>query len=332
MSPTKSETPSERELVLTREVEAPRELVWRLWTEREHAVRWWGPTGFTTTTHEMDVRVGGRWRFTFHGPDGHAYENLIHYLALERPARLVYRHSGEVNLEPIHFETTVTFEELAPARTRVTLRSVFPSAEAREHVVRECGAIEGGKQHLARLAELAAALVAGTGDGESLPLTMHRVLRAPRALVYDVWTSVEHLARWFGPKECTLGGCKLDLRPGGLFLYRMDIPGAPSHWGKWVFREIVPCERLVFEISFADEHGQTVRAPFDERWPLRMLATVTFEDHAGLGLGTVITLRSSALAATPEEQRTFDQGHPSMQQGWSGTFERLEEYVAAHQG
>lgn len=110
---------------------------------------------------------------------------------------------------------------------------------------------------------------------------MHRVFDAPRALVYEVWTGVEHLARWFGPKGCTLTGCKLDLRPGGLFLYCMNFPGAPEHWGKWVFREIVPGERLVFVVSFANAEGESVRAPFDERWPLSMLSTVTFEDHAG---------------------------------------------------
>jgi uncharacterized protein YndB with AHSA1/START domain len=158
---------------------------------------------------------------------------------------------------------------------------------------------------------------------------LHRVFAAPRALVWEVWTGVEHLAHWFGPKGCTLEGCKLDLRPGGSFLYCMRFPGAPTHWGKWVFREIVPDERLVFLVSFADETGATVRAPFDEQWPLRMLSTVTFEDHAGLGGGTVVTLRWSALDATPEEQKTFDEGHDSMRQGWTGTFEQLDEYLAA---
>lgn len=326
MSPSNTESQSEREIVLTRVVDAPRSLVWRIWTEPDEVPHWWGPTGFTTLTQEMDVRPGGRWRFVMRGPDGRDYPNLITYLEVEAPARIVYQHGGgEKELEPVNFRTIVTLEELGPARTRVTLHSLFPSAEARDFVVREYGAIEGGKQHLARLAERATARASRAGD--SRDMVMHRVFDAPRALVYEVWTGVEHLARWFGPKGCTLSGCQLDLRPGGTFLYSMRFPGAPEHWGKWVFREIVPRERLVFVVSFANEKSETVRAPFDERWPLTMLSTVTFEDHAGKGGGTVVTLRWSALDATSEEQKTFDEGHASMRGGWTGTFERLVAHL-----
>lgn len=327
MTATRTDTPSDREIVLTREVEAPRALVWSLWTEREHLALWWGPTGFTTTTHEHDVRPGGRWRFTFHGPDGRAYENLVTYTKVEAPTRLAYRHGGEVGLEPVDFESIVTFEELGPRRTRVTLHSIFPSAQARDHVVREYGAIEGGKQTLGRLAERAAALAAGREASRAF--TLHRVLAAPRALVYSVWTEVEHLARWFGPQGCTLGGCTLDLRPGGHFHYRMDFPDGASMRARWRFHEIVPGERLVFELGFTDERGEPVAPPFEERWPRRMRVVVTFEDHAGIGRGTVVTLHHAALDATPEEQRTFDANHDSMRQGWSGTFDRLAEFLAA---
>jgi len=327
MTATRIETPSDREILLTRELEAPRTLVWRLWTELEHLSHWWGPTGFTSTTHEHDVRPGGRWRFTFHGPDGRAYENLITYTAVEAPGRLAYRHCGEVQLEPVSFESVVTFEELGPRRTRVTLRSLFPSAGARDHVVREYGAIEGGKQTLARLAARAAALSAGAVEARAF--TLHRVFAAPRALVYEVWTEVEHLARWFGPQGCTLGGCTLELRPGGQFHYRMDFPDGSCMRARWLFHEVVPGERLVFELSFTDEHGEPSPAPFEERWPLRMRVVVTFEDHAGIGRDTVVTLHHGALDASPGEQRTFDANHGSLRQGWSGTFDRLAEFLAA---
>ena len=137
-------------------------------------------------------------------------------------------------LEPVNFETILTLEELSPARTRVTLHSIFPSAKASDFVVREYGAIEGGKQHLARMAEHAAALASRSGGPREL--VIHRVVDAPRALVYAAWTGVEHLAQWFGPKGCTLRGCELDLRPGGTFLHGMHSPDAQDCWGKWVFR------------------------------------------------------------------------------------------------
>jgi hypothetical protein len=75
----------DREIAATRVFAAPRELVWKVWTEPEHVVRWWGPNGFTTTTHSMDVKSGGVWRFVMHGPDGHDYQNKITYLEVVKP-------------------------------------------------------------------------------------------------------------------------------------------------------------------------------------------------------------------------------------------------------
>src|SRR5512146_2810578 len=81
-----------REITATRLVEAPRELVFRVWTEPDHIAHWWGPNGFTTTIHEMDVRPGGVWRFVMHGPDGRDYQNKIVYVEVTPPERLVYDH------------------------------------------------------------------------------------------------------------------------------------------------------------------------------------------------------------------------------------------------
>jgi len=327
---SKTESHSDREIALTRVVDAPRALVWRIWTEPTHVHLWWGPTGFTTTTHEMQVRPGGRWRYTMHGPDGRGYPNLITYLEIEEPERIVYEHGGgEPGLEPVRFQTIVTLEELSPTRTRVTMRSVFPSARQRDFVVEEYGAIQGGEQHLARMAEHAATLLAGESAPEELVL--HRALRAPRALVWEVWTRAEHLAGWFGPQGCTLEVKRLELRSGGVFHYAMRHAGQPPMFGVWTFREVEPNERLVHVASFADEAGAVVRAPFSQTWPLYMHSTVTFEDHAGLGRGTVLTLRTSALDATPAERETFREGYASMRSGWGGTFEQLESYLASRQ-
>jgi uncharacterized protein YndB with AHSA1/START domain len=143
---------TDREIVLTRVYDAPRELVWTAWTDPKHVVHWWGPNGFTNTIHEMDVRPGGVWRFIMHGPDGRDYKNRIDFIEVERPERLVYTHGGGGDAEPVNFHVTVTFEDRR-GKTKVTLRSVFPTAEARDRVVKEYGAIEGGKQTLARLAD-----------------------------------------------------------------------------------------------------------------------------------------------------------------------------------
>jgi uncharacterized protein YndB with AHSA1/START domain len=141
---------ADREMVLTRVVNAPPELVWKAWTDPEHVGQWWGPDGFTTTTRSIEVRPGGVWSFVMHGPEGTDYPNRIVYLEIEEPTRLVYKHTGEEDVEAALFQTTVTFDDLG-GKTKVTLRSVFPSAEELGRLIREFNALEGGKQHLARL-------------------------------------------------------------------------------------------------------------------------------------------------------------------------------------
>lgn len=325
---TANEIPNDREIVLTRVVAAPRALVFRIWTEPTHVHLWWGPTGFTTSTQSMVVQPGGEWRFTMHGPDGRNYPNVISYLEVEEPARLVFRHGGDADGEPVDFHTTVTFEELSPIETRVTMRSSFANREQRDRVIRDYGAIEGGKQTLQRMSEHAQRqLRSGTSAGEELVL--HRVLRASRELVYDVWTRPEHLAAWFGPKGCKLEVKRLELRVGGAFHYAMHFAGHAPMFGVWYFEEVVPGQRLVFAASFADAAGNVVRAPFSETWPLRMHTTVVFEDHAGIGRGTVLTMRTHTPAATKDELATFLGGFDSMRAGWGGTFDQLESLLAS---
>ena len=141
---------TDREMVISREYDAPRSLVWEAFTDLRHVQHWWGPNGFTTTTHERSVSPGGVWRFIMHGPDGTDYPNQVTYLVVQKPERLVYAHGS--GPEAVEFYTTVTFEELGARRTKLTLRAVFVTAEACRVTVERSGAIEGGKQTLARLA------------------------------------------------------------------------------------------------------------------------------------------------------------------------------------
>src|SRR5688572_2241673 len=112
---------ADREIVIERVIDAPRELVFEAWTDPTHMTHWWGPRRFTTTTHRMDVRPGGAWRFVMHGPDGRDYQNRIVYREVVTPERLVYDHGGGDDVEPVSFHTTVTFEEYG-GKTRITLR------------------------------------------------------------------------------------------------------------------------------------------------------------------------------------------------------------------
>jgi uncharacterized protein YndB with AHSA1/START domain len=147
---------SEREMVVTRVLDAPRELVWEAWTDPVHISAWWGPEGFTTTTEVMDVRPGGRWVHVMHGPDGTDYPNLTVFHEVVKPERVVYTNSGgEEDGPEAQFRATVTFDEMGP-RTRITMRAEFASAPSRDFVVKHFGAYEGAHQTLNRLARFLA--------------------------------------------------------------------------------------------------------------------------------------------------------------------------------
>jgi uncharacterized protein YndB with AHSA1/START domain len=148
-------TTIDREIVVSRLLDAPRELVYRVWTEPEHVAKWWGPNGFTNTILQMEVRSGGEWKFIMHGPDGTDYENLIVFTDVSPPARLAYEHSDWNG--GMRFSAEALFEEQGD-KTLVTMRSVFETAEIRQKMVEQVGAIEGAKQTLERMAAYAEAL------------------------------------------------------------------------------------------------------------------------------------------------------------------------------
>jgi uncharacterized protein YndB with AHSA1/START domain len=146
---------ADREIVTSRVIDAPRALVFEAWTDPRHVANWFGPDGFTVTTHEMDVRPGGTWRFTMHGPDGTDWPNVVTYEEVTPPERLVYLHGDDRETDMFH--VTVTFDD-RDGQTALTLKSVFKTAAARDFVVRERGAIEGGRQTLAKLDRYVATL------------------------------------------------------------------------------------------------------------------------------------------------------------------------------
>jgi uncharacterized protein YndB with AHSA1/START domain len=153
---------ADREIFITREFNAPRELVWEAMTDPQHVIHWWGPHGFSTTIEEMDVRPGGVWKHVMHGPDGVNYPNKSVFKEIVRPERIVYSHGGKRENGPgVSFVSTWTFEALAVDKTKVTIRMVFPSSSDRDFVVKEFGAIEGGKQTLERLGEYLPKMEAG---------------------------------------------------------------------------------------------------------------------------------------------------------------------------
>ena|SRR5690242_19835475 len=161
MAGTGQQTPAEpatvdREIVISRIIDAPRELVFEAFAEVRHLSRWWGPEGFTTTTRSFEFREGGEWDFVLHGPDGTDYSEWIRWLRIAPPERIVLL-DGESRDYPNAFESIVTFA-LEEAATRIEMRTVFPTKELRDEAAERYHAIEGGTQTLRSLAAYVADL------------------------------------------------------------------------------------------------------------------------------------------------------------------------------
>ena len=151
---------------------------------------------------------------------------------------------------------------------------------------------------------------------------------APRDLVWKAWTNAEALAKWWGPKGCTIRVIKLDFRLGGVFHYAMAYQPGHEMYGRFVYREIAAPGRLVFINSFSDAEGGITRAPFPQlegKWPLEVLNTMTLTEQGGM---TTLNLRGGPINATGEERKVFESMHGSMRQGFGGTFDQLAGYLA----
>jgi uncharacterized protein YndB with AHSA1/START domain len=305
------EDTANREIVITRLLDAPREMVFDAWTDPQQLVQWWGPRGFSTTIQEIDVRAGGHWRMVMHGPDGRDYENHIVFIEVARPERLIYKHEPQHGTEPVRFETMVTFEAQGN-KTRVTLRMLFPTAEQRDHAEATYHAIQGGEETLGRLAEhLSASAVSGRDAPALKTLELVRVFDAPRDLVFAAWTDPKQVAQWWGPRGFTNPVCELDVRTGGSILIHMRGPDGTVFPMTGEYREVVPPERIIFASSALDAEGQPM---------FEVLTTLTF---VAQGNQTKLTMNARVLravaAAAPHLQ--------GMDQGWGQTLDRLGEFL-----
>ena len=156
------------------------------------------------------------------------------------------------------------------------------------------------------------------------PFVLDRTFKAPRALVWATFTQANHLAHWLSPAGMTPGRNFMDFRPGGVYHYEIVPPNHTSHWGRWIFRDVLDQEMIVCHVSFSDEGCGITRHPMAPDWPLELLSKTHFSDEDG---GTRIRLELSAVGSDPVQLKTFEAGRPSMTQGWGGTFNNLDSYL-----
>jgi len=168
--------------------------------------------------------------------------------------------------------------------------------------------------------------MSATEAATSKDFVISRVFDAPRELVWKCFTDPAHMKQWWGPKGAKIVKSEMDLRVGGAYHYGMQMPDGALMWGRQIYREIAPPEKLVLIGSFSDEKGGLGRHPLAPTWPIEMYSVFTFEEQPDGK--TKFTVRWSPHNATEEERKAFDAGHGSMTQGWSGTLEQLEAYLA----
>lgn len=309
------------ELKIERLYDAPVEVVWEAWTDPKQVAKWWGPRGFTLTTHSKDLRVGGHWHYTMHGPDGTNYPNKTIYHEVEKHKRLVYDH-GANDDQPALFRVTVHFKKIGE-QTHMDMTMALPTPEAAEQIkkfIKEAG----GNSTWDRLAEYLEKEASGKEK-----FVINRSFEVDIETMFEAWTDPKQIVAWSGPVGAQMEYINVDIRTGGKAFYRMPF-GDIVMYGNVHYLEVKRPDRLVYIQQFANKDGSPGRHPMAPTWPQSMLTTITFiaEDNGG----TRVTLEWEVTGEwTQEEMDTFTNGKSSMSQGWGGSFDKLEEYFSNRQ-
>lgn len=314
-----TETTDSSEIRLHRLYDAPLKSVWDAWTDPAQAAQWWGPRGFTLTTHSKDLRPGGSWVYTMHGPDGTDYPNTAVYLEVEPLARLVYDHGANHDSPPL-FRVTVQFAEV-DGKTHMDMRMRLPDARAAAQT-RQLIKKAGGNATWDRLAEYMAKRLS---DQEKF--VINRSFDAPLAAVFAMWTDPAHLARWLAPTGFDMRFIRADIRTGGNSLFSMTGPTL-TMYARAQYEEVSSPDRIVYTQQFCDADENITRHPMAPAWPetMRTAVALTAEGPSC----TRVTISSEVVGpATAHELDVFTSGRGGMTQGWTGSFDKLETLLAA---
>ncbi len=301
-------------ITLTRVYDAPLQAVWDAWTIPEEAAQWWGPRGFSLTTHSHDLRTGGHWHYTMHGPDGVDYENTTQYLEVLTRRRMVYDHGGHKDRPPL-FRVTALFTE-RDGRTQLDMSMAFATPEIATEMR---GFIKkaGGEATWDRLAEYLGQRLAGA---EQFFIT--RTFDAPIERLYEMWTDPEHLAQWLPPTGATMQFLRTEPRVGGVSFYKMTAANGAVMHGRVKYLALEKPRHILYAQQFCDDRERVIRPPFFSNWPQTMLTTVELvsEDTDR----TRVTVRWEPQDATAADIAEFIKQRGGMTMGWTGSFDKLE--------
>lgn len=306
------------ELYINRVYNAPVKAVWDAWTDPEQVAQWWGPRGFTIKHHAKDLRPGGFWRYDMLGPDGKIWENKTVYHEVEKYKKLVYDHGGGENTPPL-FRVTVLFSE-TKGKTLMEMTMHFPNAEAFEgskKVIKNAN----GNSTWDRLGEYLE-----KNEGGKEKFIINRTFEVPLETMYDVWTSPKHFVKWLPPTGFEMEILKGDIRQGSGIFYRM-FNDQVTMYGKVEYLQLHRPDRLVYTQQFSDKNEGVARHPMAPTWPETMMTTVTLASESPNE--TRVTVEWEATGKyTAEELNTFITARAGMMQGWTGSFDKLENYLS----
>ena len=313
-------TDNANEIRITRVYEAPVALVWDAWTDLAQVAQWWGPRGFTITTTSKDLRPGGTWVYTMHGPDGTDWPNFTRYHEVEKHRRLVYDHgASSADTKPM-FRVTVDFRDMG-GKTELDMRMTLATAEEADQA-RATIKTHGGNSTWDRLAEY---LEKETSSKEIF--VINRSFNASIETMFDMWTKPEHFAKWLPPTGFTMEFRRIDIQPGGDGFYAMTN-GQFTMYGRVEYLEVRRPDRLPYTQCFTDAEENISRHPGAPTWPEKMLTTVSLTAEGATQ--TRVTVRWEAYGtATTDEVAAFAQARAGMTMGWTGSFDKLEAVLGS---
>ena len=309
------------EIRLTRVYDAPARVVWDAWTVLEQVEKWWGPRGFTLTTHKKDLRPGGTWRYTMHGPDGVDYPNIATYFVVEPCERLVYDH-GATDTTPPLFRVNVTFTE-ANGKTTMEMCMTLATPEAARETAKFIKKA-GGNATWDRLAEH---LQEGTTGKANF--VINRTFEAPIARVFEMWTNPEHLAKWLPPTGSTMRFLRPEIAVGKSALFAITGAHGTMHV-RAEYLVLEPPRRVVYVQQFVNEREEPAPAPGADCWPAMLLTTVHLTEEAADRTRVTVTTEPHG-EATAAEVEAFVQERSGMTLGWTGSFDALEALLGPHE-
>ena len=303
------------EIRISRVYDAPVTVVWNAFTDPEQVAQWWGPRGFTLTTHSKDLRPGGVWDYTMHGPDGIDYPNKTLYHEVEEYRKLVYDH-GSADDRPPLFRVTVLFSE-SEGKTTMEMSMALASAEeaaATRKFIKEVG----GNSTWDRLAEH----IDETERGKH-SFVINRSFSAPVDQVFDMWIDPVHLSNWLPPAGFDMTFLRADFRKGGDCFFRMSNGAGMAFYCRFDYREVAKPSRIVYRQTFCDERENAAHHPGMPAFPVSMLTTVSFAAEGARE--TRVTVTSELLSdASAGEVEAFRNTRSGMTQGWTGSLDKLE--------